>query len=161
MWYAGGMSPTEVLVAHRWKRYAALNGPLDAPCESADPSLCPIIPQRSVDSFWRRVDKSGPCWTWTGHVAKGKAKCGLFNIRLRPDGKAHTFNCYRLAYRLLVGPIPEGLELDHLCFNRRCVNPAHLEPVTRQENVRRRVAAQKAGLIPPNKHKPKPLTHTP
>jgi hypothetical protein len=48
---------------------------------------------------------------------------------------------YRVAYILLVGPIPEGLQLDHLCRVASCVNPAHLEPVTQQENIRRQLAA--------------------
>lgn len=42
---------------------------------------------------------------------------------------------HRFSYEILVGPIPEGMELDHLCKNRRCVNPAHLEPVTHHENL--------------------------
>lgn len=48
-----------------------------------------------------------------------------------------TYRAHRFAYEIMVGPIPDGFELDHLCGNRRCVNPAHLEPVTHQENVRR------------------------
>lgn len=49
---------------------------------------------------------------------------------------------HRLAYIDTVGPIPDGLELDHLCRNTRCMNPAHLEPVTHIENIRRRYALQ-------------------
>jgi hypothetical protein len=52
-------------------------------------------------------------------------------------GKAGSKPAHRAAYELLVGPIPEGLTLDHLCRNKRCVNVGHLEVVTREENVRR------------------------
>ncbi len=83
--------------------------------------------------FWSKVDKNGPvykdrgpCWLWTANIDRyGYAR---FN---RSD-KAHRF-----AYERLIGPIPAGLEPDHLCATRRCVNPAHLELVTHAENVRR------------------------
>lgn len=69
------------------------------------------------------------CWLWTGYVAAGGY--GEFHLAGR------TRKAHRVAYELLVGPVPEGLDLDHLCRVRRCVNPEHLEPVTRQENLRR------------------------
>jgi hypothetical protein len=70
-------------------------------------------------------DTNAPCWTWHGAKdAKGY-------------GRWRSFGVHRVVYELLVGPIPEGLTLDHLCRNPPCVNPAHLEPVTRWENVRR------------------------
>jgi hypothetical protein len=69
------------------------------------------------------------CWVWI--KARERRGYGLF----RHDGK--TWLAHRWAYERLVGPIPEGLTLDHLCQNTSCVNPAHLEPVTRSENTRR------------------------
>jgi hypothetical protein len=83
--------------------------------------------------FWVRV-KSTPevgCWEYTQTVGGGYAQ-----FFVEPGVKVYA---HRYAYELLVGPIPEGLDLDHLCRNRRCVRPSHLEPVTRSENVRRSV----------------------
>ena len=81
--------------------------------------------------FWAKVDRRGPneCWPWLGaHKAHGY---GHLNRRNR------WVLAHRWAYELVIGPVPDGLELDHLCVNPRCVNPAHLEPVTPTENVRR------------------------
>lgn len=81
--------------------------------------------------FWPLVDVGHPlgCWTWTGRVnASGYGSSyreGVFRY------------AHRDAYELLVGPIPEGLQLDHLCRNPPCVNPDHLEPVTSGENTAR------------------------
>ncbi len=91
-----------------------------------------------MTSFWDRVVKGPECWTWTGpHSADGYAKA----VVNRKPARAH-----RVAYELLVGPIPAGLTIDHLCRNRGCLNPAHMEPVTNRENVLRGVstAAQRA-----------------
>jgi hypothetical protein len=77
--------------------------------------------------FWPKVNKQGlnGCWLWTGALnAQGYGKYG--------EGLAH-----RTAFILSVGSIPDGLQLDHLCRVRNCVNPDHLEPVTHLENVRR------------------------
>lgn len=69
------------------------------------------------------------CWEWTGGTNAGGY--GVLNIAKRPR------LVYRVLYELVVGPVPDALELDHLCRNRRCVNPDHLEPVTHRENVLR------------------------
>jgi len=83
--------------------------------------------------FWVKVDKTDGCWLWTGCMTKPAGKNGYGQIRL--DGRMQV--AHRIAYELLVGPIPDGLDLDHLCRTRLCVNPAHLEPVTPYENLRR------------------------
>lgn len=91
------------------------------------------------ERFWAMVDKLpghgpyGTCWEWTGACSE----YGSFRVGRRNLG------AHRLSYEDIVGPIPPGLELDHLCMNKLCVNPAHLEPVTRAENLRR---ARLAGL---------------
>jgi hypothetical protein len=84
--------------------------------------------------FWMMVDVNGPgdCWLWTGHLGGGGY--GAFSLGRRDNKK---IKAHRYAYETLVGPVPEGLELDHLCRVRHCVNPDHLEPVTRAENIRR------------------------
>jgi hypothetical protein len=81
-------------------------------------------------TFWQKVSVTTECWEWTG--------------RLTRDGYGvHAGKlAHRMAYKELIGAIPVGLELDHLCRNTRCVNPAHLEPVTGTENMRRAVAAR-------------------
>ena len=72
----------------------------------------------------------GPCWLYCGSPDAG----GYGKIS---DGKGHCMKASRAAYQVVRGPIPDGLVIDHLCRNPPCVNPAHLEPVTQAENVRR------------------------
>lgn len=79
--------------------------------------------------FWAKVDKTKDCWLWT--AARDPNGYGRFRLN------AHTVKAHRFAYTILVGPIPDGLTLDHLCKVRHCINPAHLEPVTHQENLLR------------------------
>lgn len=83
------------------------------------------LPER----FWSKVDRSGACWIWKGST--GGKGYGHFYV----DGR--KIASHRVAYTIAVGEIPEGMDIDHLCRNRRCVNPAHLEPVTHRENLLR------------------------
>lgn len=84
--------------------------------------------------FWGKVTVTSGCWKWTG--SRNPSGYGLLGV-VGASGRQTTMGAHRVAYELLVGPIPDGLEIDHLCRVRHCVNPAHLEPVTRQENMRR------------------------
>lgn len=89
--------------------------------------------------LWTRVHKAdaAQCWEWSGAIAKsGYGSMGV-------DGK--NVYVHRFAYEQTKGPIPEGMHIDHLCGNPRCVNPAHLEAVTQAENNRR--ARERAKML--------------
>lgn len=89
--------------------------------------------------FWAKVEKTATCWLWTACCRQDGYSQFWLNGKMR---RAHL-----LAYEALIGPVPAGLVLDHVkergCVNRNCVNPDHLEPVTRGENIKRGGNAQK------------------
>lgn len=85
----------------------------------------------------RFTDRSGDCWLWLGR----KNPSGYAQIVIAKRQRS----AHRVSYETFVGPIPDGLEIDHLCRVRHCVNPKHLEPVTGAENKRRAIAA--TGLV--------------
>ena len=81
----------------------------------------------------------GFCWAWTGAInSRGYGCIGI-------NGKSQL--SHRVAYELLVGAIPAGLQIDHLCRNKKCCNPSHLEPVTAKVNSSRTDQAEKTHCV--------------
>jgi hypothetical protein len=87
--------------------------------------------------FWRHVDKTDTCWNWTGATVRGYGQFSRDYLK-NAEGKwrTKTVRAHRHAYETLVGPIPEGLTIEHECKNRGCVRPGpgHCVPLTRGEN---------------------------
>ena len=95
-----------------------------------------VARERAVERFWRQVDRSQDCWLWRGRQdSRGYGKNWIMGESL----------AHRVAYRLVVGDVPAGLEIDHLCRTPLCVRPEHLEPVTHRVNVQRGMAAAVTG----------------
>lgn len=86
--------------------------------------------------FNAKIDTTGTtCWTWTGAITKDpRPGAGGYAI-FRSEGRTRL--AHRVAYEHFIGPIPEGMTLDHLCRVRNCVNPAHCEPVPTRTNTLR------------------------
>lgn len=89
-----------------------------------------------MDRFEAKIDRSDDgCWIWTGATTtSGDRGYGRFTTG-RIDGKQQFVVAHRFAYEAWVGPIPEGMTLDHVCSVTRCVNPAHLRPMTLRDNI--------------------------
>lgn len=85
----------------------------------------------NAELFWTKVDKQEECWPWTGKHSTGGY--GVFHVKV--SGRWTWRQAHRLTYEQLVGAIPDGKQLDHICHNRSCVNPDHLRPVTQKQNM--------------------------
>lgn len=81
------------------------------------------------ERFWSKVDKTEDCWNWTACISA--SGYGVFRMNYR------NYRAHRLSYEQVNGDIPEGLSIDHLCMNKKCINPKHLEAVTPKENIHR------------------------
>lgn len=119
------------LCPRHYQRYLATGNPTG--------SLRPSAESR----FFGKVQlaPAGDCWLWT--AAKDKSGYGLFSGR--PGGA--TIRAHIWAYEFMVGSIPAGLELDHLCRKRSCVNPDHLDPVTPRINTLRGESSQAINAV--------------
>ena len=88
-----------------------------------------ISPGRIERSWFWDLFEVGDCWEWQGSTSRG----GYGQVRYN----GQHWNVYRLVWTMLVGDIPEGMQVDHLCMNRTCANPDHLEVVEKDENLAR------------------------
>lgn len=93
-----------------------------------------LLSETDIRLFWAKVNKNGPngCWIWMGTLATHTGGYGIFDRRR--EGVRLARRAHRVAYELLVGPVPEDRMLRHTCDNPPCVNPAHLEPGTAKDN---------------------------
>jgi len=87
------------------------------------------------DRFWAKVEKTPTCWNWTAAIGSSGHPNFFFEGKV---GCAH-----RWAYANFVAPIPAGMQIDHICHNRACVNPEHLRPATNKQNAEYRQGAQR------------------
>lgn len=87
-----------------------------------------------LERILRKVGGDTTCWTFMGALRNGYGAVGI---------GGQTVYAHRYVYERLVGPVPSGLVIDHLCRNRACVNPTHLEPVSQRENCLR---GERAGI---------------
>jgi hypothetical protein len=102
-----------------------------------DPGATPRFDADPTERFWANVEVGHPagCWWWRGKINNNGY--GILPVGRRTLGEARTVMAHRFAYEDLVALIPDGMVIDHLCKNRRCVNPDHVEVVTPGMNVRR------------------------
>jgi hypothetical protein len=103
--------------------------PIKAQAKASTPAHLRIAANVTIDTVTQ-------CWNWTGATSRGYG-------HLTFQGGGHP--AHRVSFEAYRGPIAEGLVLDHLCRNTRCVNPDHLEPVTHRENIMRGI-----GIAPRN-----------
>ncbi len=105
--------------------------------------LDPRLPRR----FWSKCipEPNSGCWLWIANANQnGYGRVSMSKGTKGRGGKTTMLCAHRLAYEVFVGKVPAGMELDHKCRNRSCCNPAHVEPVTHAENVKRGVSPHAA-----------------
>ena len=92
------------------------------------------LDEGTLKRFWSKVDKSESCWKWTA----GKFTLGYGSFFI----SGSSWCAHRVSFMIDNGPIPEGVDIDHICHNKACVKPAHLRAVTTKQNMENRAGAQ-------------------
>jgi len=92
------------------------------------------VPQTTLAKMWQRTARTDDHWLWLG--PSSKQGYGQVSVR-QPCGHYEPRLAHRQMYEEILGPIPDGLYLDHMCCNKMCVRPSHLDPCTPGDNVRR------------------------
>lgn len=98
-----------------------------------------------IERLKNKIIKKKGCWLWIGYITNNGY--GMIHYKRKTDYS------HRVSYQIFKGKIPENKELDHLCRNRSCINPKHLEPVIRSENALRGLGPKKLGLLNSSKKK--------
>ena len=129
----------------RYRRRRYCSGHVQRLAKTGSLGTTPIAFRATTpEQIWRAyVVPTGFCWYWTGQT---NGRYG--HLRAGRSDRTRIY-AHRWAYEQLVGPIPAGLEIDHLCFNVLCVNPDHLEPVTTEENIERQKRRHQHGEFRP------------
>lgn len=130
----------------RWVRYQNKQ-PADLICHACKKNGPAPKPLRQ--RLLSKIQVENGCWVWQGY------KCNWGYGRIKVHGQILVV--HRVAYEEFIGPIAENLEIDHLCRNRMCINPAHLEPVAHKVNIQRGTA----GKYPSNGDQGRRKTHCP
>lgn len=99
----------------------------------------PPLSDQDLDRFWSKVLLGGECWPWQGSGSGS----GYGGFSYGPRATCRTLLAHRIAYSDMVGPIPDGMTISHLCHNRRCVRPSHLVAEPIQKNLERSIAGEK------------------
>lgn len=101
-----------------------------------------IFTESDIARFWSKVTKADGCWRWNAsHNENGYGVIGFWR-----HGKANTRKAHRIAYVLTTGDKAEGLDIEHLCHNRGCVNPSHLRAATHKQNMENRPTANTGNI---------------
>lgn len=95
-----------------------------------------------IRRFMDKVEITKTCWIWKGAKKKGRERKSKFSYYGAFGLQGKTLSAHVVSYRIFKDTIPEGKEIDHLCRNTLCVNPAHLEAVTHSENCKRGLAGE-------------------